>query len=70
MEINTGAAAIIIREDTFEEIGQGKLEVKLASVKLKTYTGESIKVLRTVSNVVNYEQQKEELSALIVELNL
>ena len=29
MEIDTGAAAIIIREDTFKEIGQVKLEVKL-----------------------------------------
>ena len=70
MEIDTGAAAIIIREDTFKEIGQGKLEVKPASVKLKTYTGESIKVLRTVNIMVNYEQQKEELSALVVELNV
>ena len=36
-------AATIISEDTFKEIGQGKLEVKPATVKLRTYTGELVK---------------------------
>ena len=31
-EIDTGAAGTIIREDTFKEIRQGKLEVKAATV--------------------------------------
>ena len=58
MEIDTGAAATIVSEDTFKEIGQGKLKVKPATVKLRTYTGESVKVLGTVNIMVNYEQQK------------
>ena len=36
-------------------------------MKLRTYAGESGKVLGTVNIMVNYEQQKQELSALIVE---
>ena len=56
MEIDTGAAATIISEDTFKKIGQGKLEVKLATVKLRTYKGESVKVLGTVNIMVNCEQ--------------
>ena len=67
-EIHTGAAATIISEDTFnKEIGQGKLEIKPASVKVRTYTGESVKVSGAVNIMVNYEQEKEELSAVIVE---
>ena len=59
MEIDYGAAATIISEDTFKEIGQAKLEVKAATVKLRIYTGEPVKVLGTVNIMVNYEQQKE-----------
>ena len=55
MGIDSRAAATIISEDTFKEIGQGKLEVKPATVKLRNYAGESSKVLGTVNIMVNYE---------------
>ena len=72
MEVDTGAAATIISEETFKEINQGnsakkKLEMKPAHVKLRTYTGELVKVLGTVDVVVKYEGQENELSILVVE---
>ena len=72
MEVDTGAAATIISKETFKEINQGhsakkKLEMKPAHVKLPTYTGELIKVLRTIDVVLKYEGQKNELSTLVVE---
>ena len=63
--IDIGSGATIISEDTFKEIARGKSEVQPATVKLRTYTGESVKVLGTVNIMVNYEQQKEESSPLI-----
>ena len=68
MEVDTGAAATVISEETFKEINQGnsakkKLEMKPAHVKLRTYTG----VLGTVDVVVKYEEQENELSTLVVE---
>ena len=65
MEIDTGAAATNINEDTFK--GIGKLKVKPATVKLRTYKGELVRILGTVNIMANYDQQKDELSALIVE---
>ena len=72
MEVDTGAAATIISEETFKEINQGnsakkKLEIKPANVKLRTYTSELVKVLGTVDVVVKYEGQENELSTLVVE---
>ena len=72
MEVDTGAAATIISEETFKEINQGhsakkKLEMKPAHVKLRTYTCELVKVLGTVDVVVKYKGQENELSTLVVE---
>lgn len=72
MEVDTGAAATIISKETFKEINQGhsakkKLEMKPAHVKLRTYTGELVKVLGTVDVVLKYEGQKNQLSTLVVE---
>ena len=72
MGVDTGEAATIISEETFKKISQGnsaqrKLEKKPTQVKLRTYTGESVKVLGTVDVVVLYEGQQKELSTLIVE---
>ena len=41
--------------------------MKPAHVKLRTYTGELIKVLGTVDVILKYEGQKNELSTLAVE---
>lgn len=62
MEIDTGATATNISENTVNEIRQGKLEVKPATDKLRTYTGESVKVVGTVNIMVNYEKQKGVIS--------
>ena len=72
MEVDTEAAATIISEETFKKISRGnsaqnKLEMKPTQVKLRTYTGESVKILGTVEVVVFYEGQEKELSTLIGE---
>ena len=71
MEIDTGAAVMIISEETFKNIYQGRLaekqlEIKPAKVKLRTYTGGLGKVLGTVNIAVEYEGQGEKMSALLV----
>ena len=72
MEVDTEAAATIISEETFKKISRGnsaqkKLEMISTQVKLRTYPGESVKILGTVDIVVFYEGQEKELSTLIVE---
>ena len=68
MEVDTGAAATIISEETFKKLtAQKKLEMKPTQVKLRTYNGESVKILGTVDVVVFYEGQKKQLSTLVVE---
>ena len=41
--------------------------MKPTQVKLRTYTGESVKILETVDVVVFYEGQEKQLSTLVVE---
>ena len=42
MEIDTGASASIVSEETFKSLQSGQLRLDQASVRLFTYTGESI----------------------------
>ena len=74
MEVDAGAAATIISEETFKKISQGnsaqkKLEMKPTQVKLRTYTGESVnnKIMETVDVDVFYEGQEKKLLTLFVE---
>lgn len=41
--------------------------MKRTQLKLRTYTGESVKIMGTVDVVVFYEVQEKELSTLVVE---
>ena len=72
MEVDAGTAATIISKETFKKLSRGnsaqkKLEMKPTQVKLRTYIGESVKILGTVDVVVFYEGQEKQLSTLVVE---
>ena len=72
MEVNNGAAATVINEETYKRIidrnsAKNRPQMGTAKVKLRTYTGELVKVLGTVNVVVNYEKQEVELQTLVVE---
>ena len=64
MEVDTGAAASIINEETYKRISEGnqvknRPQLETAKVKLRTYTGELVKVVETLN--VKYEKQEVEL---------
>ena len=72
MEVDTGAAATIINEETYKRIIEGNLvknrqQLEPAKVKLRTYTGELVKVIGTLNVIVKYEKQEVELQTLVVE---
>ena len=72
MEVDTGAAATIINEETYKSIIEGNLvknrqQLETAKVKLQTYTGELVKVIGTLNVIVKYEKQEVELQTLVVE---
>ena len=68
MEVDTGASASIISEETYLRLWQKgqKPILQPSSVKLRTYTGEELKVQGAISITVEYEDQKETLSLLVV----
>ena len=72
MEVDTGAAATIINEETYKRISEGnqvknRPQLENAKVKLQTYTGELVKVIGTLNVIVKYEKQEVELQTLVVE---
>ena len=71
MEFDTGASLSIISHQTYKQIAKNKTTnpIKESSVVLKTYTGESLKVLGEVSVCASYGGKKEELYLLVVEGN-
>ena len=69
MEVDTGAALSVISEQTYRELWPNpELAPTLqpSTVKLKTYTGESIAVKGTIDVHVTYLQQKSRLNLLVV----
>ena len=72
MEVDTGAVATIINEETYKRIIEGNLvknlqQLEAAKVRLRTYTGELVKVIGTLNVIVKYEKQEVELQTLVVE---
>lgn len=65
MEIDTGAAVSIISEKMYlTQFPERPLDV--ASVKLKTYTGETMPVLGQFEATIDYKQQREQLPLIVV----
>ena len=72
MEVDTGTAATIINEETYKRISEGnpvknRPQLETAEVKLRTYTGELVKVIGTLNVIVKYEKQEVELQTLVGE---
>ena len=66
MEEDTGAAATIINEETYKRIIEGNLDMVrpqmvTSIVKVRTYTGELVKIIGTLNIIVKYEKQEVKL---------
>ena len=67
MEVDTGASVSLISEATYEQLWQeNRPKLNKAKVKLRTYSGEMLKVLGSITVDVNYEAQKAQLPLLVV----
>lgn len=68
MEVDTGASASIISEVTYRKLWPKERTPKLqtSSVRLRTYTGEWLKVLGSITVTVEYRGQREKLKLLVV----
>ena len=64
-EIDTGAAATLMSEKAFKHHWPDKI-LKSASSSLKTYTGQVIPVLGSVDVNVQYQNQEDKLSLMVV----
>ena len=69
MEVDTGASASIINQETFELIreGQSVLELQKSAVKLQTYTGEPIKVEGSTVVLVEHNGQSASLPLIVTQ---
>ena len=68
MEVDTGASASIISEDTYREIAAHSAMEPLqeSTLKLTTYTGESISLAGSTSVAVRYGHREETLVLHVV----
>ena len=67
MEIDTGASASVISEATYQQLWKGNLPpLQKTSIKLRTYTGETLKILGWIQVRVDYQGQVEQLPLLVV----
>jgi len=66
MEIDTGASLSLINEDTWRRLGKDRSVLQESQVHLQTYTGEEIPILRSCSVTVQYKDQSQTLSVIVV----
>eukprot|EP00731_Ephydatia_muelleri_P014607 Em0008g327a len=64
MEVDTGALVSLISERTWQDLCTPKLNP--AKVILRSYSGESVKVLGEMELTVQYQDQKKKLNLLVV----
>ena len=71
MEIDTGAAVSLISEATYFQLWAGNCGPKLepSALKLRTYSGEELKLVGKAAVKVTYGQQEEDLSLQVVKGN-
>ncbi len=67
-EVDTGAAVSIISHASYKQLF-AHVPLEGAQVKLKTYTGENIPVVGQFTVTVQYEDQVNELSLIVVRGN-
>ena len=69
MEIDTSALCSVISEETYSKLWSNVNNVpklNTTDVKLRMYTGETVKILGLIRIDVEYQEQKEKLNLLIV----
>ncbi len=66
MELDTGATRTLMSEQTFKALWKEAPKLQKSSVKLRTYSGEPLKVLGSIPIAVNYREQQTECSPLLV----
>ena len=69
MEVDTGAAFLVISKNTYHQELSSTLPLQHNPVKLKTYSGESLPVFGSINIEVSYDKQQKPLSLLVVGLN-
>ena len=69
MEVDTGASASIISQKTYQSLWIKKQAPKLSptKVKLRTYTGQSLKLIGAITVDVEHNSENERLQLLVVE---
>ena len=68
MEVDTGAAISVISKCTYDRLFPN-LEIVKPSVRLKTYTGEAMKLIGEITAEAKYGEQSHTLSLMIVDGN-
>ena len=68
MEVDTGASASIISEETYQNLWpmRGRPPLRSSHTRLRTYTGEELETKGSITVTVEYDGQKEILSLLVV----
>ena len=66
MEVDTGASLSVLSEKTFRKFWPEQVLQK-ASAKIRTYTGESLKVVGCMEADITYGDQESHVSLLVVE---
>ena len=69
MEVDTGASVSLISERTFKTHWRKEDKrptLKRATVKLSSYTGETIKVIGAIDVAAGYQDQREKLRLIVV----
>ena len=67
MEVDTGAAIILVSERTFMKLWGNKRLLQPSTIQLKTFTGERIRVLGAMEVVVEHNSQKKKLELFVVQ---
>ena len=65
MEVDTGAAYSLVSSSTFNELWPDR-KLDGSTVKLCTYSGESLEVLGSISVLVTYQSQQSQELLLVV----
>ena len=67
MQVDTGASVSVMSEETYKNTWtQERPALEPSTVKLKTYSGEQLKVLGSMRAQVEYKEQKGDLPLLVV----
>ena len=67
-EVDTGCGVTVMNEADFQKLWSGKIRPELAdgSIKLRTYTGQKVEILGTVTITVKHKKTRKDLSLVVV----